>query len=136
MIPFSTIQYYNPQHSPSEVQEQLLEDPLEEVEVLSAEHLTLNLEHTEGGPVKAILSAIFRLPSASTHQAWTGGLTSLKFHSYAGRAPSGFMYHSLVIRSSCFLANDGSTMASGMQWKAVSQLLTKASAQMNSHLRR
>jgi hypothetical protein len=46
------------------------------------------------------------------------------------------MYHSLVIRSSCFLANDGSTMASGMQWKAVSQLLTKASAQMNSHLRR
>lgn len=63
------------------------------------------------------------LNTRNVAQAWTGGLTSEKFHSYAGRAPSGFMYHSRVIRSSCFLAKDGSIMASGMQWKAVSQLL-------------
>jgi hypothetical protein len=61
------------------------------------------------------------LKTRNVAQAWTGGLTSLKFHSYAGSAPSGFMYHSRVIRSSCFFENAGSIIASGMQWKAVSQ---------------
>lgn len=67
---------------------------------------------------------IFRsiLKTRKVDQAWTGGLTSEKFHSYAGSAPSGFMYHSRVMRSSCFFAKLGSTMARGMQWKAVSHL--------------
>lgn len=42
------------------------------------------------------------------------------FEQLTGSAPSGFMYHSRVIKSSCFLANAGSTMAKGIAWKAVS----------------
>jgi len=60
-----------------------------------------------------------------TYQAWTGGFTSPKFHSYAGSCPSGFMYHSLVSKSSCFLANAGSTTAKGIQWNAVSHAAKK-----------
>ena len=66
-----------------------------------------------------------------THQACTGGFTSEKFHSYAGICPSGLMYHSLVNKSSCFLAKVGSTTARGMQWKAVSQAAKNGYSHLN-----
>src|ERR1700759_1910588 len=54
-------------------------------------------------------------------QAWTGGLTSEKFHSYTGSWPLGWTYHSRQSRMSWDLANSGSTCASATQWKARSQ---------------
>ena len=54
----------------------------------------------------------------SAAQACTGGLTSPKAHSYAGSWPLGCMYHSRHSRSSCSLANSGSTWAMATQWKA------------------
>ena len=75
-----------------------------------------------------------RAPSSSNTDsaasACTGGLTSEKFHSYAGSWPLGCMYHSRVISRSCSLANSGSTCASVTQWKARSQ----AAYQGYSHL--
>lgn len=60
------------------------------------------------------------LNTRNVAQACTGGLTSLKFHSYAGIWPSGFIYHSRTSNFSCCFANAGSTIANGMQWNAVS----------------
>src|SRR5215470_13091994 len=54
-------------------------------------------------------------------QAWTGGFTSPKAHSYAGTCPLGCEYHSRRISSSCSFANVGSTQAIDTQWKARSQ---------------
>ena len=72
----------------------------------------------------------------SPHQACTGGLTSPKFHSYAGIWPSGFMYHSRVRRSSCFLANAGSTTANGIQWNAVSHAAKNGYSHLNQIVRK
>src|SRR5215470_15452414 len=63
-------------------------------------------------------------------QAWTGGLASLKAHSYAGICPLGCMYHSRRNRMSWDLAKSGSTREREMQWKARSQ----AAYQGYSHL--
>ena len=57
----------------------------------------------------------------SAAQAWTGGLTSPKAHSYAGSCPLGCMYHSRHMSSSCSLAKAGSTRARATQWNARSQ---------------
>jgi len=54
-------------------------------------------------------------------QAWTGGLTSLKFHSYAGIWPDGCRYDCCSISSSWRCAKVRSTEASATQWKARSQ---------------
>ena len=72
----------------------------------------------------------------ASHQACTGGLTSPKFHSYAGIWPSGFMYHSRVSRSSCFLANEGSTTANGIQWNAVSHAAKNGYSHLNRIVRK
>eukprot|EP01139_Manchomonas_bermudensis_P004944 Amastigsp_a174484_4.p4 type:complete len:172 gc:universal Amastigsp_a174484_4:808-293(-) len=50
--------------------------------------------------------------------ACTGGLQSLKFHSYAGICPLGCMYQSRSSSTSCRLAHSGSISASGTQWNA------------------
>src|SRR5580704_11331028 len=50
--------------------------------------------------------------------AWTGGLTSPKFHSYAGNWPFGCMNHSRPRRISWRLANSTSRWARATQWKA------------------
>ena len=57
----------------------------------------------------------------SAAHACTGGLTSEKFHSYAGICPFGCMYHSRSSRISWLLANSGSMWASVTQWNARSQ---------------
>ncbi len=57
----------------------------------------------------------------SAAQAWTGGFTSSKFHSYAGRAPLGFWNHSRHRTRSWYLANAGSTWARATVWNARSQ---------------
>jgi hypothetical protein len=79
--------------------------------------------------------AALHYKQGSSHQAWTGGLTSPKFHSYAGIWPSGFMYHSRVSKSSCFLAKVGSTTANGMQWNAVSHAAKNGYSHLNQTVR-
>src|SRR6202012_516276 len=54
-------------------------------------------------------------------QACTGGLTSLKFHSYAGICPVGCRKNSCSIRSSCSFAKSVSTVETARVWKANSQ---------------
>ena len=56
--------------------------------------------------------------TCSAAQACTGGLTSPKFHSYAGIAPFGCWNHSRHIASNWYFANAGSMCASGIVWKA------------------
>ena len=68
--------------------------------------------------------------TSSAAQACTGGLTSEKFHSYAGSAPFGCWNHSRHSRISWYLANAGSTCASATQWKPRSH----AANQGYSHL--
>lgn len=70
-------------HPPSEVEQQLLEDALEEGKILRAVELTLNLENTEGSPgyMRRLVERLLRTSERDTHQACTGGLTSPKFHS-------------------------------------------------------
>src|SRR5262252_5518605 len=68
--------------------------------------------------------------TSSAAHACTGGLTSPKSHSYAGRAPFGCWNHSRHSRISWYLANAGSTWASATVWKARSQ----AANQGYSHL--
>ena len=58
--------------------------------------------------------------TSSAAHACTGGLTSLKSHSYAGSAPFGCWNHSRHRSTSWYLANAGSTWASATQWKAMS----------------
>ena len=68
--------------------------------------------------------------TSSAAQACTGGLTSEKFHSYAGSVPLGCWNHSRHSKICWYLANAGSTCASVTQWKARSQ----AANQGYSHL--
>src|SRR5437764_3638916 len=49
-------------------------------------------------------------------QAWTGGLTSPKFHSYAGICPLGCMYRSRSMSPNCCLAKSRSTNDSASTW--------------------
>lgn len=70
------------------------------------------------------------------YQACTGGLTSPKFHSYAGIWPSGFIYHSRVSKSSCLLANEGSTTANGIQWNAVSHAAKNGYSHLNQAVKK
>ena len=53
--------------------------------------------------------------------ACTGGLTSSKFHSYAGSAPLGCRNHSRSSTISWYLAKAGSRWAQGIAWNARSQ---------------
>src|SRR6267378_2502538 len=69
--------------------------------------------------------------TSSAAQAWTGGLTSEKSHSYAGSAPSGCWNHSRHSRISWYLANAGSTWASATQWKARSQAANQGYSQLS-----
>src|SRR5580704_5583945 len=62
--------------------------------------------------------------------ACTGGLTSPKFHSYAGNCPLGCIYHSRPSSTSCRLANSGSTNDNATQWNPRSH----AANQGYSHL--
>ena len=57
----------------------------------------------------------------SAASACTGGLTSSKFHSYAGSAPFGCRNHSRSSTSSWYLANAGSRCAQAIAWNARSQ---------------
>jgi len=60
------------------------------------------------------LSPLFGVDLVSS-QAWNGGLTSLKLHSYAGSWPLGCIYYSRAITSNCRLLKSASTKASGIQ---------------------
>src|SRR5215472_12359053 len=62
--------------------------------------------------------------------ACTGGLTSLKFHSYAGICPVGWRKNEFSIRASSCLAKSVSTVVKAMVWNARSQ----AAYQGYSHL--
>src|SRR5690606_35144570 len=90
-------------------------------EILFSVHLALDLEDAEGGPGVYGRVHIFKVPFVpvpvrDAHKVRGPG------GSYAGSCPLGWRYHSLLNKSSCFLAKSGSIMASTMQWKAVSHV--------------
>ena len=66
-----------------------------------------------------------RLPSITNTRSaaitWTGGLTSSKFHSYAGSAPLGCRNHSRRRTTTWYFANAGSRCAHATAWKPESQ---------------
>src|SRR3984893_13500670 len=68
--------------------------------------------------------------TSSAAMSCAGGLTSEKFHSYAGSVPLGCWNHSRHSKISWYLANAGSTCASATQWHARSH----AAYQGYSHL--
>mmetsp|Transcript_3327 Transcript_3327/g.11687 ORF Transcript_3327/g.11687 Transcript_3327/m.11687 type:complete len:211 (+) Transcript_3327:1580-2212(+) len=63
--------------------------------------------------------------------ACTGGLTSLRFHSYAGRQPLGCMYHSRSCSRSCSCARWRSMSATATAWKARSHTAGQGYSQVS-----